>query len=132
MGTRTIVNGWIVADAGDENHNRAVLETYPYDEVYPLRAVFSQPRPAYRGSIIAFADAIKADRGDWREWRSAFEAFLGRLKWREAQLALAETEAPATALYSYVLIERSAAGARAARFELASGTEELGETELVL
>ena len=97
-------------------------------------ADYSTPRrrPAYRGSIIAFADAIKADRDDWREWRSAFESFLGRLRWREAQLALAETEAPATALYSYVLIERGAAGARAARFELASGTEELSETELTL
>ncbi len=132
MGTRTMVSGYIFADSGDDAHNRRAIETYGYDEVFPLRAVFSAPRPGYLGSVIAFADAIKADRDDWAEWRTAFEGLLGRLRWREAELRLAEAEAPAAECYGYVVIERTATKARAVRFELAPGGEELSETELTI
>jgi hypothetical protein len=132
MGTRTMVNGYIVADSEDDAHNRLVVETYDYNEVYPLRAVFSLPKPGYGGSVIAFADAIKADRDDWPEWRVAFEDLLGRLRWREAEVCLAEAEASASERYGYVLIERTASKAEAVRFELSPGGEVLNETELTI
>lgn len=132
MGTRTIVNGYVFSQSDDDAYNREVLETFPFDAVYPLRAVFSAPRPGYGGSIVAFADAIKAGRDDWQEWRSAFEGLLGRLRWREAQASLAESEAPAAARYAYVLIERTPIGTRVARFEGTTDNGESNEVELVL
>ena len=82
--------------------------------------------------MIAFADAIKADRDDWAAWRTAFEAFLRRLKWREAEFCLEEAESPAAKRYAYVLIERTATKVKAVRFELSPGGEVLRETELAV
>ena len=132
MRKRTNINGFIFGDTEDDKHNLQVLEDYPYACDLPLRPIFSQPVPGYMGSMIAFADSVRAERADWDGWRAAFELFLSKLKWREARLTLAAADALATERYAYMVIERGPEGTRAIRLRLEPGVDEMTETELVL
>ena len=132
MDQRTNISGYIFADTTDDAHNRRVLDDYPYASDTPLRPIFAPPVPGYMGSMIAFADSIKAARPAWRTWCSAFEQFLGHLRWRETRLTLAAAEAPATERYAYVVVERTLEGTRVMRLRLEPGVDEMTESELLL
>jgi hypothetical protein len=65
---RTTVCGYVFADSKDDSHNIRIIDSYPYDPVYPFPAAFAHPRPGYEGSTIAFATSMKATRAEWDEW----------------------------------------------------------------
>lgn len=129
---RTHINGYIFGDTEDDRYNQTVLDDYPYAGDLPLRPIFSKPVPGYMGSMIAFADSVRAERADWQGWRAAFEQFLGKLRWREARLTLSAADALATERYAYMVVERGAEGTRVIRLRLEPGIDEMNETELTL
>lgn len=131
MGMRTTVCGYVFADSKDDSHNIQVIDSYPYDPVYPFPAAFAHPRSGYEGSTIAFAASIKATRTEWDEWRAAFERFLGQLKFTSARVTFDEEDAGTPISYAYVVTGTVSQGTRVSRWRADEGPEE-GETALVL
>ena len=102
MGTQTIVFGYIETDRDSEDYNKKALSEFSYDDVYPLRKVFSQPVEGYRGATISFSDSIKATSNEWFEWLDRFELLLVSLKAISAKLYFEDTESAARKSFSYI------------------------------
>lgn len=133
MGHKTIVHGYIEIEPGSEAHNIRVIERFDFDEVWPLRRVFSNPVTGYRAGFVSFADGLKATPDDWPEWRQRFEQLLKGLSAISARVDFAEFESSACDGYAYVFSPPDKENNRVAhwtRWRLGPNGEEIDETDL--
>lgn len=133
MGHQTIVHGYIEIAPGSEAHNAQVIDCFDFDEVWPLRRVFSNPVTGYRAGFVSFADGLKATPDEWPEWRQRFEQLLKGLSAISARVDFAEFESSARDSYAYVFNQSGTGKDRAAhwtRWRLGPNGEELEETDL--
>ncbi len=133
MGHQTIVHGYIEIEPGSEARNAQVIERFDFDEVRPLRRIFSTPVAGYRAGFVSFAEGFKATPDEWPEWRRRFEQLLKRLSAISARVDFAEFESSARDSYAYVFNPPDPGNNRAARWtrwRLGPNGEEIDETDL--
>jgi len=105
VGTQTFVYGYIESAAGRDDHNSRIIENFTFDTVYPFRKVFGKPSRAYQNSIIGFADSMKATEGEWGEWLSRFEVFLGKLDAVSAKVHFEDSDSCTRNCYAYLVTD---------------------------
>lgn len=133
MGHQTIVHGYIEMEPGSETHNTRVIDGFNFDEVWPLRRIFSTPVTGYRAGFVSFADGLKATPDEWPEWRRRFEQLLKKLSAISARVDFAAFESSDRDSYAYVFNRADGERNRAARWtrwRLGPNGEETDQTDL--